>query len=160
MKKKIIYSILALLVLIQFIRPDKNLSVTKSTNDITHNYQIPANIQETLKSACFDCHSNNTKYPWYSHVQPVGWWLQYHVNEGKEHLNFSEFLSYTPKKAHHKMEEVAETVSEGEMPLNSYTWMHKNARLSAEQRKALKDWANETMSNIAIANNLASDLKK
>jgi hypothetical protein len=82
------------------------------------------------------------------------------VNEGKEHLNFSEFLSYSPKKAHHKMEETVEMINEGEMPLSSYTLIHRDAKLSDEQAKAIVDWANATMSTIALANNLKLDPEK
>ncbi len=160
MKKKILYAILILLVLIQLFRPERNVSATVSTNDIANKYTIPTNVQQTLKVSCYDCHSNNTKYPWYTNVQPVGWWLQHHVNEGKEHLNFSEFLSYTAKKAHHKMEEVTEMINESEMPLKSYTLVHRDAILSSEQSKNLVEWANGLMSEIATANNLISEAKK
>ena len=119
--KKIILGIAVLLVVIQFFRPEKNSSSTPSTNNIAKKYNTSNEVKVILDKACNDCHSNNTKYPWYSNFQPVAWWLDHHVDEGKGEINFDEFLTYPPKKARHKMEEVNEMVKEGEMPLNSYT---------------------------------------
>ncbi len=160
MFKKILIVLLVILVIIQFIRPGRNISAAVSPNDIGHKYHVPENIKSILKTSCNDCHSNNTVYPWYSNVQPVAWWLQNHVNEGKSELDFSEFLTYSPKKAHHKMEEVIEMVKENEMPLNSYLWVHKDAKLSADQKKLLTDWADGIMKEIAVANNLKPEEKK
>jgi hypothetical protein len=160
MFKKILIALLVILVIIQFIRPERNISAAVSPNDISHKYHVPETVQSILKTSCNDCHSNNTVYPWYANVQPVAWWLQNHVNEGKAELDFSEFLTYSPKKAHHKMEEVIEMVKEGEMPLNSYLWVHKDAKLSADQKKLLTDWADGIMKEIAVANNLKHDEKK
>jgi hypothetical protein len=160
MFKKILIALLVILVIIQFIRPERNISAAVSPNDIGHKYHVPETVQSILKTSCNDCHSNNTVYPWYANVQPVAWWLQHHVNEGKSELDFSEFLTYSPKKAHHKMEEVIEMVKEGEMPLNSYLWVHKDAKLSADQKKMLTDWADGIMKEIAVANNLKPEEKK
>lgn len=141
MKRKIYIAILVVLVLIQFIRPGRNQSTATSANDISARYAVPADVKQILDKACYDCHSNNTEYPWYSNIQPVGWWLQWHVNEGKHELNFNEFLSYPAKKQDHKMEEVMETVKKGEMPMNSYTWMHGEAKLTDQEKQTLINWA-------------------
>ena len=141
MLRKILIGLVIVLIVIQFIQPEKNQS-TDHSKDIRTVYAIPAEVQAVLKQSCYDCHSNYTTYPWYSRIQPVAWWLQHHIDEGKEHLNFSEFASYTPKKQAHKLEETAELVENGEMPLNSYTWMHAGAKLSKEQAVLLTDWAN------------------
>jgi hypothetical protein len=93
-----------------------------------------------LKNACNDCHSYDTNYPWYSKVAPVSWWIQDHIKEGRSHLNFSIWGSYKPKKAAHKMEECAEEVGEGKMPMNNYTWMHSEAKLSDAQLSELITW--------------------
>ena len=160
MIKKIAYILLALLVIIQFIRPARNISTAESANHIGKKYTISASMAGILEKACYDCHSNNTVYPWYANVQPVGFWLDNHVKEGKGELNFSEFLTYTPKKARHKMEDVVEQVKEGEMPLNSYTWMHKNAKLTQEERSAITIWADALAKQIALENNLPSSESK
>jgi hypothetical protein len=117
-------------------------------------YNVPANVQLVLQKACSDCHSNNTEYPWYTHIQPVGWWLQDHVNEGKAELNFSEFATYKPKKQAHKMEEVVEMIEHNEMPLESYTLMHKNAVLSRQEKTAVVNWAKALQHEIETKYNL------
>ena len=144
MAKKIGIGLLVILVLIQFIRPSKNQSVSASNGSIVNAMQVPVAVQDILKASCYDCHSNNTEYPWYSNIQPVGWWLANHVNEGKEHLNFDEFMTYDPKRAAKKLEEIVEVVEKQEMPLKSYTIIHKDAVLSADQQKLLTDWARGT----------------
>jgi hypothetical protein len=102
MLKKIGLGILIVIVLLQFIPTKKNQTSIVSSNSIEQKYNTPENVQAILKKACFDCHSNNTVYPWYSHIQPIGFWLNNHINEGKEELNFSEFNSYENKKARKK----------------------------------------------------------
>lgn len=159
MKRKILLVLLAVLVIIQFIRPGKNQSVSKSATDITVQYAVPASVQTIIDKACADCHSNNTRYPWYNNIQPVGWWLAKHVNDGKKELNFADFASYTPKKQHHKLEEIIETVKEGEMPLDSYTWIHKEAVLTEQEKLAISQWADSLRKEIAAKNNLPPDAK-
>lgn len=149
MKKKILLTLLAIFVIIQFIRPSRNVSDTVSPNDITKVYAVPADVQQILKVSCNDCHSNNTNYPWYTNIQPAGWWLQSHVNGGKYHLDFSSFASYTPKRQHHKLEELIEEVKEDHMPLNSYLWIHKEAKLSDDQKNVLVSWADQLKNQIA-----------
>ncbi|QIP11801.1 heme-binding domain-containing protein [Spirosoma aureum] len=148
MLRKVLLGLLVILVVIQFIRPEKNQSTGVSPNDITTKYAVPANVQPVLKRACFDCHSNNTTYPWYDNIQPVSWWLNNHIKEGKDELNFSEFASYSPKKARHKLEEVGEAVTEGWMPLDSYLWIHHEAALKPEEAKLIADWASQLRSQI------------
>lgn len=143
--KKIAWALLLLLVAIQFYRPEKN-----ETADVNHlspflaETNPPEEVLGILKTSCFDCHSNQTRYPWYHSVAPVSFWLDGHIDEGKEHLNFSDWASYNDKKKDHKLEEVIETVEEGEMPLDSYTWTHAEARLTGAQREAVMAWARRT----------------
>jgi len=152
--KKIILGIVVLLVIIQFFRPEKNSSTGISENHISKKYATPDEVKIILDKACYDCHSNNTNYPWYANFQPVAWWLDHHVDEGKGEINFDEFLTYPAKKARHKMEEVNEMVKEGEMPLNSYTWVHKDAVLTQAEKLLLAEWAVATMKTIEAENNL------
>ena len=154
MKRKILIGLLVILVVIQFIRPAKNQSSELSANDISRAYTVPDDVQNIVKKACADCHTNNTVYPWYNNVQPVGWLLTKHVNDGKKELNFSEFASYSPKKQHHKLEELIEMVKEEEMPLPSYTWLHKNAILTMEEKLAISTWADNLGKEIALKNNI------
>lgn len=146
MVKKILLGVLAVLVILQFIRPDRNDS-NDNTHHISTKYEIPEEVAGILKVACNDCHSNMTKYPWYTNIQPVGWWLNHHVEEGKEHLNFSAFTQRRVAIQNHKLEEIIETVEDHEMPLESYTYLglHAEADLSDEQRELLISWAKSQM---------------
>lgn len=146
--KKILIVLLLVLVIIQFIKPDKNQSAAISQNDIFAHYLTTDSTKQLIRRACYDCHSNNTVYLWYSEIQPVSWWLSYHIQEGKSELNFSEFGSYAPKKADDKMEEVVEKVEEEEMPLKSYSIIHKNARLTDAQRLEVTNWAKQISAQI------------
>jgi hypothetical protein len=105
-------------------------------------------VETSLKKACYDCHSNNTRYPWYAEVQPVAWYLDHHVQEGKGELNFDAFLTYPYKKQDHKLEELIETQQEGSMPLTSYTLIHRDAKLTQQQRQEIIDWATLTRKEI------------
>jgi hypothetical protein len=148
--KKIGMALFAILVIIQFIRPERNGNWEKSDNDISMAINVPSNVQQILETSCYDCHSNHTTYPWYTNIQPIGLWMQHHVDEGKEELNFSEFKTYKPKRQKHKLEEIAEQVNEHEMPLSSYTLIHKNAILTPEQNVALVSWAKQEFEKIVI----------
>ena len=136
------------LVLIQFVRPTKNDQSAESANDIGHVVNVPQNIKLILKSACYDCHSNYTEYPWYAEIMPIGLWLNHHVEEGKEHLNFSEFATYSVKRQDHKLEETAEEVGEQEMPLSSYTIIHRDTKLTAAQIEQLVSWVGSARAEI------------
>jgi hypothetical protein len=138
--KRTFQILLLAFIVIQFIRPAKNISEGISNNDISKIYAVPADVQSILKTSCYDCHSNNTVYPWYAEIQPAAWWLADHIKEGKKELNFSEFASYRIGRQYRKLEEVNKEVKEGEMPLESYLWIHKNAKLSDEQRLTLANW--------------------
>ena len=138
--RKLLLLLLIALIVIQFIRPEKNISAAISPTDITAKYTVPAEVAAILKRSCYDCHSNNTNYPWYANIQPITWWLNDHVKDGKRHLNFSTFTAYSFKRQDHKLEEVTETIQKHEMPLASYTSMHKEAKLSEADKKLLADW--------------------
>jgi hypothetical protein len=138
--RKIAVLLLILLVVTQFIQPTKNISQGLSENDISKVYAIPPGLHETLVTKCYDCHSNNTKYPWYANIQPIGWWLAAHVHEGKEHLNFSEFKTYKPEKASHKLEDLREVIEDGSMPLAPYITFHRESKITAADAKAINAW--------------------
>jgi hypothetical protein len=142
MKKKILLGLLIVLVGIQFIHPARNHGEAETPQDITHAVQVPAEIGNVLSTSCYDCHSNHTAYPWYSYLNPVGWWLNGHIKDGKEELNFSEFATYDAERMDHKLEEIAEEVEEGHMPLPAYLWLHTDAKLSEAQIQSIVTWAN------------------
>ena len=146
MLKKVLIGLGIILIIIQFIRPDKNES-NDFTNDITTKYPVPEDVNHLLQVSCNDCHSNKTEYPWYANVQPVAWWLNDHVVDGKKHLNFSDFTKMPLFVQNHKFEEVVEMLEKKEMPLPSYTnlGLHSEANLSDEQRTKIIDWAKSQM---------------
>ena len=148
--RKVLITFLVVLIIIQFFRPAKNQSKDFS-KDITTAYSVPEEVQTILKQSCYDCHSNYTTYPWYTKIQPVAWWLQDHIDDGKKHLNFSEFAAYAPKKQAKKLDEAADLVEKGEMPLNSYTWIHTGAKLNKEQAAVLVDWSRKLQQQIESA---------
>jgi hypothetical protein len=148
--KRIFLILLLLLVIIQFIRPKKNLSSSLSRNDITQHFPVPDPVLGILKRSCYDCHSNNTVYPWYDRIQPVAWWLQYHVNHGKHSLNFSEFAAYTPARQAKKLKAIGKQLKEDGMPLDTYLWIHKDAALNPEEKNLLTRWADSLATSIPV----------
>lgn len=146
--KKILLALLAALIVMQFFQPARNQGGQASPNDIVKVYKMPDTVKSILQTACYDCHSDNTYYPWYSYVQPAGWILNEHIEDGKKDLNFSEFGSYSARRQQSKLTSIASQVEDGEMPLYSYTIMHKNARLSKEQKALLIHWARNTKDSL------------
>lgn len=135
--KKIFYFLLLAFVVIQFFQIDKTNPPVDESQDFLKINNTPENIAAQIKASCYDCHSNESKYPWYSNIQPVAWFLKNHIDEGREELNFSEFGTYTSKRQAHKMEECAELIEKDEMPLSSYTIIHKDAVLDEATQKQL-----------------------
>jgi len=135
-------------IVIQFFRPAKNISEGVSAGDITTKYTIPQDVQAALKTACYDCHSNNTSYPWYNNIQPVAWWLADHIKEGKKELNFSEFASYKIGRQYNKLEKINSEIKDGGMPLSSYTLIHKNAILNDQQKLSIASWVTSVRDSI------------
>lgn len=139
-RKVILFFILTVLILMQFVKIDKNNPESKPENDFLVANNAPREVEGIIKKACYDCHSNHTIYPWYTNIAPVSWWIKGHIDEGREHLNFSDWMGYTAKKKAHKLEETMEAVGEAWMPLDSYTWAHAEADLSQEERDILMVW--------------------
>ncbi len=141
MFKKILSALIVVLVIIQFIHPARNISKPDQPNNIAKTYNVPDDVKSILDKACMDCHSNNTRYLWYFKIQPVDWWLTHHITEGKRELNFDEYTNRSIRYQYNKLEEVQKQVKEGEMPLNSYTWIHKDALLNGQEKNTIIDWA-------------------
>lgn len=145
---KILLALLLVLVVIQFLHPKKNVSTAIFANDISKQYAVPAAVDTILTKACYDCHSNNTKYPWYNNIQPVAWWLNNHVKDGKRLLNFNEFTNMRVARQYKRLKDCIETVKANEMPLESYTWIHKNAILTDAEKQTLYNWCNTVRDSI------------
>ena len=141
MTKRLLLGLLLVLIAIQFVRPPLNRSnASPSADDFIVKFAPPPELAGMLRHGCYDCHSNDTRYPWYSRVQPVAWWLASHINDGKRRLNFSVFGSYDRKRQAKKLDQIADQVSNREMPLGSYTWIHRDAHFTDAQIRALTDW--------------------
>lgn len=145
--KKVVTVLILLLIGMQFIpRPPKNSVSDISTNSIDKVVDVPDSIMSILKTFCYDCHSNNTNYPWYSNIQPVSFFLNSHIVKGKEELNFDEFGSYSKRRQQSKLKSIVSQVKKEIMPLTSYKLLHNEARLSDEVRNMLIKWI-EGMNN-------------
>jgi hypothetical protein len=129
-----------LLLVIQLIRPTKNIADGPQTGDISTRFSIPPDVLHMLQTSCYDCHSNTTRYPWYAEFQPVGWLLNSDIQGGKNHLNFSEFATYPLRRQFIKLHQIGEQVDGEDMPLPKYLLMHAEAKLSPEQRERLVAW--------------------
>ncbi|MFO7258012.1 MAG: heme-binding domain-containing protein [Bacteroidota bacterium] len=140
MQRKIVFGLLAVLIIIQFIRPARNIDDAPQPGDIANIYALPDGVHDVLKAKCYDCHSNNTTYPWYTNIQPIGWWIDWHIREGKDELNFSTFADYPKERADHKLEEIIEVLEGGTMPLKSYLWMHGDAAVTQEESQRIVAW--------------------
>ncbi|MFM1850607.1 MAG: hypothetical protein RIS54_291 [Verrucomicrobiota bacterium] len=148
--KTVLLIAVAALVGIQFFRPAKNLSSTPPGRDDVMALHPPSpEVCDVLTRACYDCHSNHTRYPLYAEVQPVAWWLDHHIREGKAHLNFSKFGTYDLRRQRHKLEELVGELEDDEMPLKSYRLTHADARLTPAEVTALIAWAEEAQDALA-----------
>ncbi len=137
MLKPILKTLVILLIVGQFIRPTRTAEPLDPTADLITVTKPSTEVEHLLRVGCYDCHSGQPRYPWYMNVTPVNWWLQGHINEAREHFDVSAWGTISDKKRAHWAEEAIEMVKEEEMPLNSYTLTHADARLTPEQRQQL-----------------------
>jgi len=143
MKKAIKFTVIILAVAflaIQFFQVDKASPPINESETMEAVLAVPPDVKLILGKSCNDCHTNKTIYPWYAYIQPAGWFLKSHIDDGKRHLNFSVFATYDAKKRAKKLEEICEQVTSAEMPLPSYTWIHRDAVLTESERTAVCDW--------------------
>jgi len=136
-KKKLILVFVIIIGVIQFFQIDKENPPVDQSKDFIAMTNPSIEVTNILKTSCYDCHSHETKYPWYTYASPLSWWIKYHINDGRKHFNFSTWADYDAKKQDHKLDEAIEEVDEGEMPLNSYLWAHSESKLTPEQKEAL-----------------------
>lgn len=138
MIKKIFIGLAIALLAIQFYQPDVSTPADAPLDQgiLTKHPDAPP----TLRAACFDCHSYESKLPWYAYINPSGILVRNHIRDGRKHLNFSTFFTYDLEKRIHKLEEAIEEVEKGNMPINNYTWLHPEARLTTDQRNELTAW--------------------
>ncbi len=141
MLKKILLALALGFVAIQFIRPEKNLSsAPPGKDDLIVRLAPPPEVKQMLQVACYDCHSDNTRYPWYAEIQPAAWWLKQHIDDGNREFSFSGFGAYSAKKQAKKLAAVVDVITDRTMPLKSYTWIHRDAIFTDAQLKTLTTW--------------------
>ena len=140
MLKKTLLVILVVGIGIQFVSVPTNQNDEVLKTDFFQHIEAPINIQTMVESSCYDCHSNNTNYPWYGRVRPFVWFLQKHIREGKDDLNFSTFQEYSGRMQREKIRSVISQLRDGKMPLEEYLWMHSEAKLSLAETARLIDF--------------------
>ncbi len=147
--KIILLALLLVFILIQFIRPARNENGQASTDQIGKVYAVPENVKAVLEVSCYDCHSNNTHYPWYAEIQPAGWWLASHIKKGKSELNFDLFGEYSKRRQDSKLKSIANSIEDETMPLPSYTFIHADAKLSKDEKILIKKWVKTTRDSLS-----------
>lgn len=145
-------ALLIVSVAIQLIQPAHNKSEQVLSTDFSKVFVVPDSIQIILQKTCYDCHSNNTSYPWYSNIQPMAWVMKMHIDNGKEKLNFSEFGNSSTRKQISKLKQIANQIKDDEMPLSSYKLMHKCARFPQQEKKMLISWLQATADSLSTDN--------
>ena len=133
-----LFAAIGTLVIMQFFAPKSNSAGYQSVEFFEEQTKPTQEIATILRDNCYDCHSNQTNYPWYSEITPLNYWLEEHIEDGKKHFNVSAWEKYSARKKDHKLEELVEFVESGEMPLDSYTWVHGD--LSQKDAKSLIQW--------------------
>jgi hypothetical protein len=145
--KKILKITVIILVIafiaIQFYRPDRTNPQIVQAETLESSVQVPGDISLIMERSCNDCHTSQTRYPWYSNISPFSWFLANHIADGRRQLNFSIWNTYTDKKKSHRLDDICEQLEAKEMPLPSYLWIHRDAVLSDSDSKALCDWARQ-----------------
>lgn len=149
--KKIGLVLIIVFIIAQFFSPEKNIGNTEDLTAFLNETKPPVEVENILKTTCFDCHSNTTAYPWYNNITPVNYWLAEHVKNGKKHLDFSKWADYSVKRKDHKFEEIAEEVIDKKMPLPSYTWTHGDANLTTDQITAITNWVEQVRLGYTLA---------
>ena len=147
MLRKFLLVIVPLLIVLQFFHPKKNEVENREVelNNIVQNLKTDSEVFNLLEVACLDCHSNTTIYPWYSKISPLNFWLDKHIRHGKEHLNFSAWVTYGREEKEHLSREIIEVMEKNKMPLKSYKIIHKDAILDEKQRNAIISWVNNKL---------------
>ena len=156
---RVLLVLLVIFVVLQFVRPPVNHAEGESPMAIQTLYTVPADVHAILRHSCFDCHSNNTDYPWYFHVEPVGWFLNNHITDGKRNLNFDEFANYPVWRQLRKFQAIRHQVEEGDMPLPSYTLIHVSSKLTPQEKGDLIHWV-EAMADSMKTRYPADSLKR
>ena len=129
--------VVAIVLVIQVIPVERNVSTVPPGQSFEKTEKVPANVAAILKVSCYDCHSNNSRYPWYSELQPGAWFMARHIKKGKEELNLDEFNDYSKRRKKAKIKSIISQIEKEEMPLKSYLLLHPDAGLTPNKKKVL-----------------------
>lgn len=138
----IVLVLAGLFAVIQLIRPARTNPPVDESRTIESHTQLTPEAAAILNRSCNDCHSNQTRWPWYTNVAPVSWFVINHVNDGRRQMNFSDWAQYDRSEQENYLKKICREVKSGDMPIHSYLWLHGDAKLSGEDVKFLCDWAN------------------
>lgn len=141
--KKILFWIVGVFIVMQLVPVDRTNKPVDRKQNFVDVLQPSKQVQKILKNACYDCHSNEVKYPKYAYIAPISWSVKHHINEGRERVNFSEWTVYNAEQKDHILDDVIESVQNKEMPLKGYIPMHPEANLTDAQRKIFTDYFTE-----------------
>ncbi len=139
--KAAILVILGVFIVLQFFQPERNTGDAESGDDLMQVVEVQDSMAVMLKMACYDCHSNSTQYPWYSRISPLSWYLDAHIRDGKDELNFSEFGSMEKSAMVSALTDICDVVESGSMPLKSYRFIHRQARIREPEGEAICNWS-------------------
>jgi len=146
--KTIAWILLIAFVGIQFFPTDRNQNEAVYVSDFMRVNNVPPVIQNKIEVSCYDCHSNNTKYPWYNRIQPAAWFLEDHIKEGKDELNFNEWDDYSDRRKNSKLRSIISQIEDDEMPLDSYTLIHRDAKFSESEKKEIIKYMTKLKNNL------------
>jgi hypothetical protein len=149
--KRIVIGLAIVFAGMQFLRPDRTNPPVNAGQSVQATAQVPTEVGAVLRRSCFDCHSSETRWPWYSGVVPMAWGVANHVEEGRAKFSFSDWGTYPPRKRVAILEKICDEVREGRMPLREYLWLHRDATLSEADWKSVCDWSMEEADRLAAA---------
>lgn len=151
--KKVLLGIAVAFIGIQAIQPPRNDDGDPRHEEFLRNFNVSGKVGRILENSCFDCHSGNTKYPWYTFVQPFGWWMDSHIASGRSELDFDKIQNYSARRKLGKLKSIRSAIEDGTMPLGSYTFVHRKAKLSENDKKMITDWAANVLDSLEKTEN-------
>lgn len=149
--KRILLILIIVFIGLQFIPSVRNQSGQMAISDISRIYNVPKNVHAVLVKSCYDCHSNNTNYPWYANVQPFRYWLDHHVEESKKELNFNEYGTYSKRRQANKLRAIGSSITDDTMPLSSYILIHRKAKLNDNEKLQVLKWVEDTRDSLSTS---------
>jgi len=138
--KRVGLAVVVLVGGVQFVPVDRSNPPVQPGHSIYASESVPATVRSIFEDSCKNCHSNQTAWPWYSRVAPFSWIVAHDVHAGRRQLNLSEWSLYSPKKQEEKLEDICEQVTNGDMPDGKYLLIHRQAKLTQQEREAVCDW--------------------